>query len=126
MYLEEPHNYFIDQWTKIIPKKRSGSGLPDIYAELIIDYQYLKLAKVMKIEPLRGPISRNLPRLSIDGTLGLRRRVHRAQTEITWCSTCAAARVLQYTDEAACASAGASMDELHVRAADLGLLLSWP
>jgi hypothetical protein len=45
------HNYFIDQWTKIIPEEEVWLGLPGLY-ELIIDYQYPKLTKVMKIEPV--------------------------------------------------------------------------
>ena len=45
------HNYFIDQWTKIIPEEDVWLGLPDMY-QLIIDYEYPKLAKVFKIEPV--------------------------------------------------------------------------
>ncbi|MCV7218688.1 hypothetical protein H7J51_25850 [Mycobacterium crocinum] len=63
------HNYFIDQWTKIIPEEEVWLGLPDMY-QLIIDYQYPKLAKVFKIEPVHVVDFLKLAVLSIDGTLG--------------------------------------------------------
>ena len=63
------HNYFIDQWTKIIPEEDVWLGLPGMY-ELIIDYQYPKLAKVLKIEPVHVVDYLKLAVLSIDGTLG--------------------------------------------------------
>ncbi|MGB3323849.1 MAG: hypothetical protein WBB05_14705 [Mycolicibacterium fortuitum] len=72
------HNYFIDQWTKIIPEEEVWLGLPDMY-QLIIDYQYPKLAKVFKIEPVHVVDFLKLAVLSIDGTLGYGGVVHRVQ-----------------------------------------------
>lgn len=63
------HNYFIDQWVKIIPEEEVWLGLPDMY-ELIIGYEYPKLAKVLKIEPKTVCDYLKMACLSIDGTLG--------------------------------------------------------
>lgn len=63
------HNYLIDQWVKVIPEEEVWLALPDMY-QLIIDYQYPKLAKVLKIEPMHVVDFLKLAVLSIDGTLG--------------------------------------------------------
>ncbi|MCF6390842.1 hypothetical protein L2K20_28075 [Mycobacterium sp. MBM] len=63
------HNYLIDQWVKVIPEEEVWLALPGMY-EMIIDYQYPKLAKVLGIEPVHVVDFLKLAVLSIDGTLG--------------------------------------------------------
>ena len=62
------HNYFIDQWTKIIPEEEVWLGPPG-HVGFIIDYEYPKLAKVFKIEPVHVVDFLKLACLSINGTL---------------------------------------------------------
>lgn len=91
------HNYFIDQWTKIIPPEEEvWLGLPDMY-QLIIDYQYPKLAKVFKIKPVHVVDFLKLAVLSIDGTLATAASTSSTTPPIMWCSTCAAARCFRNT-----------------------------
>ncbi|MEB3021783.1 hypothetical protein [[Mycobacterium] crassicus] len=63
------HNYFIDQWTKIIPEEDVWLALPDMY-QMIIDYQYPKLSKVLNIEPVHVVDYLKMACMSIDGTMG--------------------------------------------------------
>ncbi len=63
------HNYFIDLWVKLIPEQEVWDALPRLY-ELIIGYEYPKLARIMKIEPKHVVDYLKLANLSIDGTLG--------------------------------------------------------
>ncbi|TWB18357.1 hypothetical protein FBZ87_11686 [Nitrospirillum amazonense] len=63
------HNYWIDIWVKSIPEEEVWNGLPEVY-EHIIAYQYPKLAKLFKIEPIHVVDYLKMAVLSIDGTLG--------------------------------------------------------
>ena len=63
------HNMWIDLWTKIIPDEEVWNALPELY-EHIVGYQYPKLCKLFKIEPVHVVDYLKLACLSIDGTMG--------------------------------------------------------
>lgn len=63
------HNFFIDKWVTIIPEDEVWLGLPEMY-QLIIDYEYPKLVKVLNIEPTHVVDYLKLACMSIDGTMG--------------------------------------------------------